>query len=89
MHHANKISLASAIFGGDATLTRPAKERGAAQLVAAPAGAIRVLASSPAGERGVEVFFHIAGDYRRKSVICEGKKWRSQWRRLGAVFPAQ
>ena len=41
------------------------------------------------GERGVEVFFHVAGDYRRKSVICEGEKWRSQWRRLGAAFPAQ
>lgn len=84
--HANKLSLATAVFGGDATLTNAAKARLIGQLLAAPIGAVKVLAWEPAGGRGVEVFFHIRGNYRRESVICDAKRWRSQWCRLGATF---
>lgn len=85
MTEANRRSLATAIVAGDFSLTEGAKARLIDRLVNAER--IRVLAVEPtASGRGVIVAFHILGSYRTQDVICCAKKWRSQWRRLGAVF---
>jgi len=85
MIEANRRSLATAIVAGDCSLAASAKARLVERLV--HADAIRVLAVEPtASGRGVIVAFHILGAYRTQDIICCAKKWRSQWRRLGAVF---
>ena len=85
MVEANRRSLATAIVAGDATLAEAAKARLIERLV--HADAVRVLAwESTPDKRGVHVAFHIRGAYRTSDVLCCAKKWRSQFRRLGAVF---
>lgn len=85
MNAANRLSLTTALVAGDASLADAAKLRLAQQLMEAKTLRVLAVEPTPSG-RGVVVTFHIDGAFRRQDVICCAKKWRSQWRRLGAVF---
>ena len=78
----NRYSLARSILAGDCQLAEGARLRLA--LALSEARGIRVLHAEPTESgRGWILAVHMAGDYRRREIICS-PKWRSQFRRLGA-----